>query len=106
MSLSSSVTRLSLVTIIVCFMALLVIVVGLVFGIRDTWVEAAGINGSWIGGALTAALSAIPIFCVAICVTVSRYQDRSSATVLVRAGLVGLCVGVPVLLLLVIAAAY
>jgi cytochrome bd-type quinol oxidase subunit 2 len=86
--------------------ASLVICAGLVFGVRDAWVTGAGINGNWFGGALIVVLAVIPIVGVVMCILASRRRDRNASSVLMRAGEVGLAVGIPVLLVLVVGAAY
>jgi hypothetical protein len=59
---------LRLASIVTTSLAVLVVGVGLAFGLRDAWITGAGINGSWVGGIAIAALSLIPILCVLTCI--------------------------------------
>ena len=80
--------------------------VGLIFGIRDAWVSARGVNGSIAGGLAVGLITLIPIASVVICVAISRRQARSRSSTLMRTGVVAVVVGLPVALFLVIGAAY
>jgi hypothetical protein len=106
MSTAPSVTTPNPASIVTSILAGLVIAIGVIFGIRDAWVAGAGINGSWAGGTLLVAITVIPIVLVVICVVASRRQGREASSSLMRAGVVGLCVGIPVTFMLVIGAAY
>jgi hypothetical protein len=87
-------------------LAALVLALGLILGIRDTWVEWRGVNGSSAGGAWLAVFTAVPAACVLACFIRSRRRSRSTSSTLFRAGMVGLLVGLPVMLMLAVAAAY
>jgi vacuolar-type H+-ATPase subunit I/STV1 len=83
-----------------------VLVLGLIFGIRDAWVNWVGINGSAADGALLAVFTGVPAICVLACLVQSRKRTRSTSATLFRAGMVALLVGCPVTLALAVAAAY
>ena len=80
--------------------------VGLIFGIRDAWVTAWGLNGSIAGGLEIAVFTLIPITSVIFSVTISRRHADSRSATLKRAGVVAILVGLPVAVIMAIGAAY
>jgi len=92
--------------IVLASIGLFLLVVGLVFGIRDAWISARGVNGSIAGGLAVGLISLLPIACVFLCVAISRRQAQGRSSTLLRAGTVAVVVGLPVALFLVIGAAY
>lgn len=83
-----------------------VLIASLIFGLRDAWVSARGVNGTVAGGLLIGLFMFIPIVCVLSCVLISRRRGRDRSSTLLRGGLVALAAGIPVALLLIIGAAY
>lgn len=106
MTVSPAIDKASPVSVVMIVLAAIVISVGLAFGLRDAWVTGAGINGSWVSAALIAAFSVVPILCVVICIGISRRRVQSLSSLLMRAGVVGLAVGLPVMLITMVTAAY
>lgn len=92
--------------IVLASIGLMLIAVGLIFGSRDAWVSARGLNGSIAGGLTAGLITLIPIASVGLSVAISRRQARGRSSTLLRAGVVAVVVGLPVALFLVIAAAY
>ena len=88
-----------------CFGAVF-LAAGLIFGIRDAWVSARGVNGSIAGGLVIGLITVIPIASVALCVAISRKHSRSHSSALMRAGMVAIAVGFPVARFLTVGAAY
>jgi len=92
--------------IVLALVGLFFLALGLVFGIRDAWVSAHGVNGSIAGGLGVALITLIPIASVVVSVAISRRQTRGQSSTLLRAGVVAVVVGLPVALILVIGSAY
>lgn len=106
MTVTPATDRASPASVAVIVLVGVVILVGLAFGLRDAWVTGAGINGNWVSGGMIAAFSVVPIASVGVCIGISLRHSRSRSSLLMRAGVVGLAVGFPVMLITLIGAAY
>jgi len=90
----------------IVWVAGLLVLVALVFGARDAWGTARGVNGTWAGGFVIALFALVPVACVLGSILRSHRENRDLVSTLSRASRLGIAISVPVALVLVVGAAY
>jgi hypothetical protein len=84
----------------------IVVLVEMIFGVRDAWVSTFGSTGTTAQGIAILGFALLPVLMGLIAVMYSRRMNRDLQGTLRNAAFLGLCFGLPIGLVLVIGAAY